>query len=236
MSRAAFTAEDILAQLDDCVAAYAFPMLDHPYNYLGDVRLSGYADATRWALVIEALGYNPRAFGALNKLYHFGNCLRGRAGVENGDFLSPAVAFERAGAEEEWEDEGHVPEGVEQVLIRGEPVPIPRAPEVLAAKGIELQEPPRLRPEELLRALLPEHRDRLLATEEERRRRIPPDLPLVIRLDEWHHPDVGNEERPSECPTFQLIAQVLVTGDPNRYCPTLPPNTHWKNWPEGGTL
>lgn len=44
------------------------------------------------------------------------------------------------------------------------------------------------------------------------------------------------ESRPSSYETWQQIAEVLATGDIGRYRPTLPPNTHWKNWPEGGTM
>lgn len=31
-------------------------------------------------------------------------------------------------------------------------------------------------------------------------------------------------------------SHVLETGDVGLYRPTAPPNTHWKNWPDGGTL
>jgi hypothetical protein len=40
--------------------------------------------------------------------------------------------------------------------------------------------------------------------------------------------------RDSEC--FQQLARVLATGDVGRYLPTVKPNTHWRNWPEGGRL
>ena len=32
------------------------------------------------------------------------------------------------------------------------------------------------------------------------------------------------------------LAKVLATGDVHAYRPTSPPNTHWSNWPDGGTL
>jgi hypothetical protein len=32
-----------------------------------------------------------------------------------------------------------------------------------------------------------------------------------------------------------MLAKVLVTGDAAHYKPTKPPNTHWSNWPGGGT-
>ncbi|MFI5139486.1 MAG: DUF7003 family protein [Sphingobacteriales bacterium] len=44
------------------------------------------------------------------------------------------------------------------------------------------------------------------------------------------------ENRPSAYETWQQLAKVVATGDISYYNPTLPPNTHWKNWPESGSL
>ena len=35
---------------------------------------------------------------------------------------------------------------------------------------------------------------------------------------------------------FQQLALALVTGDVSGYQSTLEPNTHWRHWPDGGTL
>jgi hypothetical protein len=88
----------------------------------------------------------------------------------------------------------------------------------------------------VLRRLGPEHRDLLLAAEPELRRRIPADIPEVLRLDEWRHPDLVDGLHPSESATFRQIAEVLVTGDLRRYAPTMPPNTRWSHWPDSGSL
>lgn len=47
---------------------------------------------------------------------------------------------------------------------------------------------------------------------------------------------VDDDRRPSGSETFQQLAQVLVTGDIEKYVPGRPSNTHWSNWPDGGTL
>lgn len=44
------------------------------------------------------------------------------------------------------------------------------------------------------------------------------------------------DNRPSSYETWHLIAKVIATGDTALYQPTLQPNTHWKNWPESGSL
>lgn len=45
-----------------------------------------------------------------------------------------------------------------------------------------------------------------------------------------------NNNRPSSYETWQLIAKVISQNNPALYKPTLQPNTHWKNWPESGSL
>ena len=45
-----------------------------------------------------------------------------------------------------------------------------------------------------------------------------------------------DDNRPSSYETWQLLAKVIATGDPSLYKPTLKPNSHWKNWPESGSL
>jgi hypothetical protein len=79
-----------------------------------------------------------------------------------------------------------------------------------------------------MRRLVPAHRDVLLADEQELRARIPEDVPEVLRLDQWHQPDLF-EQPPSASEVYRLVAEVITTGDVARYRPTLAPNTHWSN-------
>jgi hypothetical protein len=88
----------------------------------------------------------------------------------------------------------------------------------------------------LLRGLLPEHREALLATEEERRSGLREGIPQFLQLNEWQYPDILNRELPSETESFALLAESMAAGDATLYRPTIPPNTHWSNWPEGGSL
>jgi hypothetical protein len=59
----------------------------------------------------------------------------------------------------------------------------------------------------------------------------------LLQLDEWHHPNVADStQKPSGAEAFQQLARVLATGNVTLYRPTLASNTHWRNWPEGGSL
>ncbi len=209
-------AAEILAQLDVAAQDFRFPDLGHGYYYAVDAKLHGFRDDARWALVVEAVGYSPRAGNLVDVLHVFGNCLtRGGPGFENDDFLNRV---------ENWEELEDVDE---PEVYRGGPIVVRgRAIAVDAAPGSDL--------ERVLRLLVPEHRELLLADEAELRRRIPADLPEVLRLDEWQHPD--GQEPPSGSETFRQVAEVLATGDLRRYSPSGAPNTHWSNWPESGSL
>lgn len=228
-----FTKEEVLQQLD---TTPDFPMLDNGYVYPATVRLNAFRDAAglRWALVIEVVGWNNHQSdhqAIENTLYCFGNWLNVPPGLTNEGFLH----MTRDGDESATFDDQDVDAEARTLYAREKLVRIPRARKRYKELGIELEDPDTIKGYELLRALIVEHRALFLATEEELRQRVPSDLPLVLRLDQWRHPQVGSE-KPSQTETFQMIAEVLATGDAKRYQPKTKPNTHWKHWPMGGQL
>ncbi|GEM_PF-2067977 len=153
-----------------------------------------------------------------DRLFLFGNCLHRKPGIASEDFVNPV-------GEDLWVvgQPEIAPSGLIALTIRGHRVPL-----------VPHDDPwPHV---ELCRSLVPTHRELLFATEAEIRGRLPADLPLFLQLEEWHHPDVMGGDLPSKSSTFQMIAEVLETGDRDRYKPVLPPNTHWSNWPEGGAM
>lgn len=234
---ASYKVSEILEQLDLCAAAFTFPILDNAYVYPADTRMTLFRDETRWALVIEVLGFNAHMGGTGgidNALYCFGNCLRRPPGISPEDTLRPVSDGDSAPL---FAEDGITLRGrATDLRIRGCPVPVPRDPEHYERRKIYLEIPPDIQGFELLRGLLPEHRAVLLASEEEIRARVPEDLPQILRLDEWSHPDVSDGEMPSDSTTFQALAKVLQTGDTTLYRPRRKPNTHWTRWPEGGVL
>jgi hypothetical protein len=223
-------------------------MLDNGYVYLAASRLSLYRASEEWAMVIEVFGYNPRAWLPDTAIYSFASTISNRdipksyghqevsnllAHNSNNDF-HPVYPIERG----DWQHARDyiVAEGAMEIVVRGQRQPIP-APEEYSLRGITLEDPPRVQSFELCRFLADVHRDLVLATVEERRFSILPTMPQILQLEEWHHPNVVDDtERPSRSQTFQQLAQVLATGDKRLYQPSQPPNTHWRNWPEGGTL
>jgi hypothetical protein len=135
-----------------------------------------------------------------------------------------------------WQGEGEgVADNATDLVLRGQKVMIPPRDEY-AKRGITLEEPSRILRFELCRFLADDLRDLVLATAAERRMSIGPGLVQILQLEEWRHINVLDNEQPSRSETFRQLSQILETGDLEMYRPTLPPNTHWSNWPEGGML
>jgi hypothetical protein len=235
----------ILDVLDSAARAFTFPMLDNGYWYLAATRLSLHRSDEDWAMAIEVFGYSPRSGVPDTFVSMFGSdplrsdapddiaLLTGYRDLANhpNDDLTIVLPIERS----TWP--GHdvdLDTTASTVVLRGKRIRIPDPP-AYAELGIDLLDPGRVMAWELCRALASQHRDEVLATEAERRAHVRPQLEQVLVLNEWHHPDLF-EELPSQMESFRQLAEVLATGDVGIYKPTESPNTHWSNWPEGGTL
>jgi hypothetical protein len=246
----AFDPQEILSILDRCCDAFRFPMLDNGYVYLAATRLSLYRSKADWAIVIEVFGFSPRAGLPHTSMQTFASRLHDRDRPEN---YVNRKAYEGYLAnnpnneyrsffpvqEGPWQDAENgefVAEGSHDVVVRKQPIPLPSVGEY-ARHGIDLEQAPRVRVFELCRFLADIAREQLLATPKEQRVSVLPEMDQILQLEEWHHPNVVDEqERPSGSETFQQLARVLATGDVRLYQPSQPPNTHWRNWPEGGRL
>ena len=241
--------QNILNVLDKCCESSAFPMLDNGYVYAAATRLSLYRSSVDWAMVIEVFGFSPRGGIPDIQLYAFGSRLRRERSAS--DYVSQHAydsylaanpnnesCFVHPIEEGEWldnEDAELVSPGKCAVIVRGKAMELPDL-EKYEEHGVPLQDSPRVRVFELCRLLAAMDREKVLATEEERRTCIPPELERIMQLDEWCHPDIADGELPGESETFRALAEVLAGRDISVYAPCDQPNTHWKNWPDGGAL
>ncbi|MBC3760059.1 hypothetical protein H7U19_16750 [Hyunsoonleella sp. SJ7] len=233
-----YSSKEILAQLDKCANDYTFPMLDNGYIYPIHSKLTAYRDEKRWALIIEVFGFNYRGGGhngISNCMHIFGNCISTNPGTDNANFLQITNDTPDSLTFDEEYQESLNPQA-KRMTLRGMEIDINHDREFYLNKGIELEEENKIFVWEFMRGLEPEYNNKFEATEKEIRERIPEDLPLILTLKEWNHPDCAGAELPSSNETFIQIAKVLETGKIEYYNPTLKPNNHWKNWPEGGKL
>jgi hypothetical protein len=246
----AFDPEEILTILDRCCDSFRFPMLDNGYVYLAATRLSLYRSKIDWSMVIEVFGFSPRAGLPDTSIQTFASRLHDRdppenyvnrkayemylANNPNNEFRSVFPVHE--GPWQDAEIGEFVAEDAREVLVRNHAIPLPSVG-AYARHGIELEQAQRVQVFELCRFLAEIAREQVLATPKERGISVLPEMEQILQLEEWHHPNVVDEaERPSSSETFQQLARVLATGDLTLYRPSQPPNTHWRNWPEGGRL
>jgi hypothetical protein len=242
--------DHILSVLDRCCDQFTFSMLDNGYVYLAGTRLSLYRTAADWAMAIEVFGFSPRSGLPDTHIQTFASRLHNR---DVPDAFATRDAYERYLTtnpnnesrfvypinEGDWQDDQNceiVADGAREFMVRGQRQRIPPTDEY-GQRGITLESPPQVQVFELCRYLADVARESVLANPIERRISVPPDMTQILQLEEWHHPNVvDDDDRPSGSETFQQLGHVLATGNLALYRPSRRPNTHWRNWPDGGSL
>lgn len=249
-----YTRETILNDLEKLEGRF-FPDLEHGYFHTAGNRITLFADAERWALVFEKSGFANRAYAGQIELNYFGNCLTNLEtyGADE-QLISNAKWIDIISADELEKIEGEFETLSEQaavVKVRGKSIPIEHDLSKYVERGIELEPNDSgdlpITFESLIRYLDETHPELFRASNDELRLCLPKDLPLLMKIDEWHHKpynDAMSEYHdgqifgtpPSKYETFRLIADVLVSRDTSLWKPTLPANNNWRNWPEAGHL
>lgn len=230
--------QEILRQLDTKAKICVFPMLDNGYFYHGDQKLTIFRDESRWAILIEILAYNNHEDdinGITTIAYVFGNCLTSHNDNVNFNHFASDTGEETF----LYDEDNYVPylnPRAKSIRIRDIEIPVIFDCEHYIAKKIALEFEDKITPWEFMRGLIPEYSNLFWLTEEEISKKIPKDLPVFMTLDNWHHPDLIADEIPSDTQTFQQLANVIISGDKKLYNTNESNNTHWINWPEGGTL
>ena len=134
-----YTADDILATLDQACESFTFPMLDNGYVYPAAARLSLHRSDVDWAFAFEVFGFSPRAGIPDISLYTIASRLHNRRGPEqfatvdaHQQYLDQFPNTEMSSIypidDESWIDEEtgeFVAEGAATISIRGTAVPVP---------------------------------------------------------------------------------------------------------------
>jgi hypothetical protein len=247
--------KSIVEYLDNCVFGNPFCFfmdLRHGYFYTANSRLSLFGDGEEWAIVFEKSGYANRGVRIELELNYFGSTLRNleRAGFD-GRYPCNAKYIELVSREDLNEiklEFDVVSPAASRVKLRGGYVALPSGTagyrKWFADWADDFDGP--IRFEDLGRYLAFEYEDPCRATMDELRTCLPDGLPFLMHIDAWHHRyyyfyENGRDrailgDKPSSYETFPMIADVLASGDTSKYRPTLPPNNHWRNWPDAGCL
>lgn len=219
--------DEILRQLDGAAQEYDFPMLDNAYLRNAGIRLTVFRSSQEWLLVFQELAVSNR-HGFVNVVSAYGNRIA-QPGTQE------AVTLAAEGEGRMWTEDGRFlldPSNYKIMLRSGERHFRPSIEDYRRA-GIELgaNMPDAARVLRLLAAEAPEELyladDELLKT----CGREDAGLSRFLQLDGWRHPDLANDEMPSDNECFRSLARALSGGNPDLYaCPKISWNTHWSNW------
>lgn len=225
-------------------------MLDNGYVYLAATRLAVFRSDVNWAITFEIFGFSPRAGIPNLNVTTIGSSISGlktQADFVNEQaykaYLSNSanshLEFFHPIEDNVWIDPENgecVAADADSLVLRGHIMPLPDLP-VYDRAGIKLIDPPSVQIFELSRALAYLRRSDVLASKAEREVNLPGGMRELLVLDDWLHPDVVDADcLPSRSTTFQQLAAVISTGEISRYVAPSSGNTHWSNWPDGGTL
>ena len=242
-----WTSEKILGILDACAEEFTFPALDNGYVYLASTRMSVYRSERDWAIVIEVFGFSPRSGDPDIQIYTFSSKLHGRnpssnyvsedaykGYLENNPYNESRFIYPIDNSDwiDEEEQESLNLNGT--CLLRGNEISFPPI-SGYEKSGVELEEDNPLT-FEFCRFLAENYRESVLCTQEELRVSVSPSMELLLQLDDWEHPDISDGALPSSSEDFKNIANALEKGSFESFKASGKNNTHWRNWPEAGTL
>lgn len=222
-------AAEVLRHLDEWMSLEREPvLLDHINQELADARLSVFRSEQHWVLVIETVvWFEPAGLLFVRDIYAYGNCLKTQGIVDwHTLFDAPELPLFKLPDKEEYDyvaDPWHF-----SIVWQGQLFTFEPTPEDYAAAGITFEdnrfEAGKLEPPQLLRFLCRHWNHPFFASEAELRALIdeislptkPPlshSLQLLLQTRHWQHPDLGEEELPSQVESFQVLARVIETGD-----------------------
>jgi|GEM_PF-3252768 len=217
-----YTVDDILKRFDETGFA-VFPIPNANFD-IAAIRLTGFRSDDFWVLFIEELVNWVAADGIMRLTHAVGSSFE----VELGD-PSPYFEVDYRDDPAEIDCKNWIPPKVVAIDIRDEIVKVNSSDvERISGRGFDF---------DLLIHLLPSYRHKMYSTDSELFRympNIPVGIKKVIQLDDWYYEDMTHYGdgyvtfKPSKIEVFQMIAQVLATGDPSYYQPTFEPNIHWK--------
>ena len=224
--------ETALSHLDKHAAEFNFPVLDNAYVQMAAARMSAFRSEADWALAFEVLGYSVNEGTYVNDVYAFGSCLRREGVLESAVVLSPNPEQPLIDPQ----TEAWIADWSDWSVIVGDRVHqfAPKRSEYLAV-GVEVPEysgPGSLGEAELMRFFVSrEGADQLFMPEAALQEALVGcnGLSLFLQTQDWQHPDVADEEKPSTNVAMRSLVAALNEGTQELFRPGRV-NTRWSLW------
>lgn len=220
---------DVIEQLDEEAKSYDFPMLNNLYFANADIRLKVFRSPSEWLLIFEELSFcrNPPDF--IDGISVYGNQ------VDNPGSLCAVPVIKDQKGSSLWNEDGDflLDRWSFEVEIGGKLLSFSLTEEDYRKAGIDTSAEDDY-PAQILRYLSFLYSDDLFQSDSFLLKQCGKNtsgLTKLIQLDDWYHPDIADDELPSQTETFQKLAEAIVSGDSSLYLVVdEEPNTHWSNW------
>ena len=224
------SAGDILKTLDEGADTYDFPTLNNIYFYFGKIKIAIFRNANEWLLIFQELSFFIKSKKFVNTVYVFGNTIEGT----RIQFINQ-ILFESADDKMFDYFFNLLLNPLDfQVVIKGDEKRFTPTPKEYQDIGIDIEDEKMPVEAKIIRYLtnkIPEllffNHDELLEMCEKK----DSNLKLFMELDDWYHPDLVDDELPSDSPCFVSLAEAIEKNDSTIYrCPEDSYNIHWSNW------
>lgn len=220
--------KEILSQLDDFASKYDFPMLDNANFDNAAIRMTVFRSSIEWLIVFEeiALSKEPRF---VNMITAYGNMIENPGTQQIIDVIigKPGKPI--------WSDSREVliDRYSFEVLVNGKVMSFSPSVEDYRQADVDISSKLNapLQVLRLLVFLVPEEiffSDGMLLAICNRKNVV---LEKFMQLYAWHHPDLANDELPSQLSCFQSLARAIQENNGDLYvCSEDEFNTHWSFW------
>jgi hypothetical protein len=223
--------KQILDDLDKHAAEFNFPVLDNAYVDYAAARLTAFRSETDWLIIFEVLGFSTREVQFVDDLYAYGSC------VTHDGFIGEEVPFVPSAKQPLFDsttnsfvaDWRHW-----AVNYKGKDLSFSPALSEYRKAGISIADGADSTPwreVDLLRFLAHTLGEDLFLPDGKLLARFPKCgmMPIFIRSQEWQHPDISGEERPSQNVSMTTLLDALSSRNPAVF-QLGRPNTHWSFW------
>jgi hypothetical protein len=196
-------------------------MLNNVYFYYSRARLNSFVGGKDWLIVFQVIAYFTRSAELGNFLYAYGSVIPD--GIDQDKYLVYATQLDKKDIADRFNF---------KLSIRGKSVKAKLTEDDYAEYDIPVDEehPPEL---DVARIVGWKYADLVFLPEDElldflglSGRRLRP----FLTLEDWYHPNVADDELPSQSDSLDQLAEAMSKKDKSAYKLQGTGNTHWSNW------
>ncbi len=226
-----YSKDGILSQLDNCAGIYDFPMLNNMYFYKANLRMKVFRNSQEWLIFIAELAFSIKERLFVNLIYSYGNKVEKPGLIWPYEIIAPVLS------EPFFNDDGStflLDIKNFEVMINNQVRNFHFNDSDYINARIDPNDIDMPNEAKIIRILSHHLSDELFYNNQqllEVAKKSNNHLELFLELNDWQHPDLAEDELPSDIPCFQKLAESIVVGNPKLYhCPEEMYNTHWSNW------